>query len=432
LRAVIGIAIALALPATAEARAGDPDGSFGRHGTVTLKATGADAVGGAVKALANGRVLAGGSTAGKLVVLRLRRTGSLDSSFGRNGQVAPALPGTSLDGVRALATFRDGRIVAAATLQTDGGTRMAVVRLLPNGEVDPSFGGGLGYALAGPAGSVLGSMAMDRTGDIVLAGARPAGAGEVPIVLRLAPDGTPDATFASFDGAALGFSGRATGVLARPDGTVVFCVGAGVDRSGPATFTVVRLLATGALDPGFAGTGIASFPLDPGSGPGAGAAALHAASAGTLLVAGTDVTAKGSLRGAVVRLHADGTLDQRFGRGGLVHIARAGRDLRITGLARDAQRRIVLVGLGAPPASLVVRLRANGARDRAFGNGGITFPRLGRPPGGDPVYTTLDAAATAGARVLLAGSAAGPGPLTRTPTGTAYGGRFALTVSRLK
>jgi uncharacterized delta-60 repeat protein len=212
----------------------------------------------------------------------------------------------------------------------------------------------------------------------------------------------------------------------------VFCVGAGADRTGPATFTVVRLLATGAPDAGFAGTGIASFPLDPGSGLGAGATALHAASAGTLLVAGTDVTAAGSLRGAVLRLRPDGTLDRRFGRGGLVHVARAGRDLQITAIARDARKRIVLVGLGAPPSSLVVRLRADGRRDRTFANGGITFPRLGRPPGGDPVYTTLDAADTVGERILLAGSAAGPGPLTRSSSGTTYGGRFALTVSRLR
>ena len=37
--------------AAAQARAGDPDKRFGRQGTVTLKATAADAVGGAVKVI---------------------------------------------------------------------------------------------------------------------------------------------------------------------------------------------------------------------------------------------------------------------------------------------------------------------------------------------------------------------------------------------
>ena len=78
---------------------------FGRRGTVTLKATDADAVGGAVKVVTGNRVLAGGSAAGQLVVVKLRPSGSLDSTFGTRGQVVPALPGSSLDGVRALAAF---------------------------------------------------------------------------------------------------------------------------------------------------------------------------------------------------------------------------------------------------------------------------------------------------------------------------------------
>src|SRR3954467_3351090 len=92
------------LPAGALAGPGDPDTHFGRHGTVTLKATDADAVGFAVKVVSGNRVLAGGAAAGQMVVLKLRATGSLDGSFGTRGQVVPALPGTSLDGVRSVQT----------------------------------------------------------------------------------------------------------------------------------------------------------------------------------------------------------------------------------------------------------------------------------------------------------------------------------------
>ena len=121
---------------------------------MTLKATAADAVGGAVKVISGNRVLAGGAAAGQFVVVRLRKTGTLDSKFGTGGQVVPALPGTTLDGVRALAIFRDGRIVAAGTLRlADGTTRLVAFRLLPTGEIDPSFGAGFGYVLAGPPGS---------------------------------------------------------------------------------------------------------------------------------------------------------------------------------------------------------------------------------------------------------------------------------------
>src|SRR3954451_11080594 len=169
------------LPVAAQARAGDPDKRFGRQGTVSLKATAADAVGGAVKVISGNRVLAGGAAAGQFVVVRLRSTGTLDSRFGTGGQVVPALPGTTLDGVCALAVFRDGRIVAAGTLRlADGTTRFVAFRLLPTGEIDPGFGGGLGYVLAGPPGAELGSMVMDANGNVTLGGSR---AGNVPIIV---------------------------------------------------------------------------------------------------------------------------------------------------------------------------------------------------------------------------------------------------------
>ena len=64
--------------------------------------------------------------------------------------------------------------------------------------------------------------------------------------------------------------------------------------------------------------------------------------------------------------------------------------------------------------------------------GVITFPLLGRPPGGDPIFTTLTAIDAAGSRAVIAGSAAGPGLFARQDTGTLYTGRFALTVSKLQ
>ena len=434
--ALVALLLALA-PAVARASGDGPDRAFGQRGTVTLKATDADAVGGAVKVIAGHKVLAAGSAAGKLVVLRLRKTGSLDSGFGTGGQVALDLPGASLDGVRSLATFRDGRILAAATVQpASGGTRIALVRFLPDGEIDPSFGGGNGYAITGPSGATLGTMVQDRAGNILVAGGRPSGAGEIPYVTRFAPDGTPDATFGAggtVDGAALGLAGRATGVLARTDGTTVFCVGSGTGKVGPSTFAVVRLLANGAPDPAFGGTGAVSLPLTPYAGQGAGAVAVRQGPSNSVLVAGTDVTEKGSLRAAVVRLRPDGSLDPRFASDGIAHIARSGRDLHVTSFTRDDHGRIILAGAGAPPDSLLARLTVGGKHDRTFGNNGITYPILGRPPGGDPVYTTLEAVDVDGARVVTAGSAAGPGVLTRSLGGsTVFGGRFALTVSRLK
>ena len=129
----------------------------------------------------------------------------------------------------------------------------------------------------------------------------------------------------------------------------------------------------------------------------------------------------------------NGALDTRFGSRGVARVARAGREIRIKAMVRDSTGRILLAGSGQPPEGMVLRLRANGRRDTAFGNNGITYPLLGRPPGGDPIYTTLDAIDANGPRAIIAGSAAGPGQLIRGgAAGTIYTGRFAFTVSKLQ
>ncbi|RKQ92784.1 putative delta-60 repeat protein [Solirubrobacter pauli] len=419
IRVLTVLALLLALPSTALAAAGDPDRDFGRRGTVTLKATDADAVGHAVKVVSGNRVLAGGAAAGQLVLVKLRASGSLDSTFGTRGQVVPALPGTSLDGVKGIAIVRDGRVVASGTLRlADGSTRFVTLRLLPSGEVDPSFGAGLGYVLSGPADVELGAMAMDRNGVVYLGGS----SGGAPFLMRLLGDGTVDPAFTN---PALGLTGKVTSLLLRADGTVTYTV-----ATGAASFTVVRLNAAGAPDPAWGGTGVITHPLGPGAGPGIGAAAIRQGPSNTTLVAGTDLTATGSPRGSVIRIKPDGTVDTRFGSNGVARITRSGRDLRITSMVRDRAGRIVLAGTGRAPDSLLVRLRANGARDKAYGSGGITYPVLGQPPGGTPVYTRFDAIDIAGSKAVVAGSSAGPGTLVRSFGGTSYTGRFALTISR--
>jgi len=101
-------------------------------------------------------------------------------------------------------------------------------------------------------------------------------------------------------------------------------------------------------------------------------------------------------------------------------------------MVRDNQGRILLAGTGRPPDSLLVRLRASGARDRTFGSGGLTYPVLGRPPFGEPIYTSFEGIDVAGSRAILVGSSAGPGRLTRSGGGTSYTGRFSLTVSKFQ
>ncbi|MDX6227920.1 MAG: hypothetical protein QOI76_1310 [Frankiales bacterium] len=91
-----------------------------------------------------------------LVVWRLLATGAADTAFGAQGMRQLTLPASvgsccSLDAQR----LADGRLVVGM-----GTNPAAVVRLLPNGAPDPSFGGGDGIALAGPAGGAARILAL--------------------------------------------------------------------------------------------------------------------------------------------------------------------------------------------------------------------------------------------------------------------------------
>src|SRR3954452_23116532 len=129
--------IALFLLATAEAspRAGTLDAGFGDYGVALLGRAGSNLSGGAVTAMGDGRVLAAGSDGRGFLVARLRASGAPDPSFGRRGSVEVRFRGASRAGARAIALFRDGRILVAGPVTIGGVRRMGVARLLPGGHL---------------------------------------------------------------------------------------------------------------------------------------------------------------------------------------------------------------------------------------------------------------------------------------------------------
>jgi uncharacterized delta-60 repeat protein len=93
----------------------------------------------AVAALPHGHILVAGIRYGspQMVVLRLLPDGSLDRSFGDLGLAKVRFGGAGArSGVRRMAVAPDGKVVLAGYAQG----RPALARLLPNGALDPSFG----------------------------------------------------------------------------------------------------------------------------------------------------------------------------------------------------------------------------------------------------------------------------------------------------
>jgi uncharacterized delta-60 repeat protein len=145
----------------------------------------------------------GGPADARWFALRVEASGvGLDPSFGDAGRVLLPLPWNQSYGT-AVALQSDGRIVLAGNVQgVMTFNRMAVVRLLANGSLDPSFNGGSGYFdelfATGYGHASAAAIRLVTNGAILVAGtARKTGAEQDRdmALLRLRADGTADPDF---------------------------------------------------------------------------------------------------------------------------------------------------------------------------------------------------------------------------------------------
>ncbi|MGI8513310.1 MAG: hypothetical protein ACR2NH_11875 [Solirubrobacteraceae bacterium] len=130
--------------------AGRPDRSFGTRGTGVVDLGGRVAQGSAVTALPDGRVLVAGSLevdsrdpelgGSDALVARLDRDGRLDRSFGRKGVARLRAGDAGFAGAAAMRVEADGTVLLAGSASDCATEDALVARLLPDGQVDRSFG----------------------------------------------------------------------------------------------------------------------------------------------------------------------------------------------------------------------------------------------------------------------------------------------------
>jgi uncharacterized delta-60 repeat protein len=318
--------------------------------------------------------------------------GAPDPSFGQGGSlsIAPqrfsAAIGVAVDG--------QGRTLVGTMLE-DGSmlrTQAAVLRLLPDGSLDPAFGSGGVATITAPAPYRTlraESMAVDARGRIVFVGEVDE---SVPAVWRALPDGTLDPAFGSggiaisreaYGGApawweTLAFDGSNIVIAGMTDEGLLM----GVD-AGP-TEVLARLDDNGVPDPAFAAGGFLELPVPGLTDPGGIAIDRR----GRIILGIGHATTKGfpSDRTAeVVRLTGNGALDTTFGDGGRSVLGSGGR--ASVHMGDDG----AIVALGewwhtpAQPQTpaIAARLLPDGRLDRTFGKAGeVTAPSPFRFAGG--------------------------------------------------
>jgi uncharacterized delta-60 repeat protein len=372
-----------------------PDGSldptFGGDGRLDLTVPNASFAAGAITLDSAGRLLvAGGASvmtagtpSGGFAVVRLLDDGALDTSFASAGLAVSASGGTA----QSVVIDPAGRILltGAWATGTEAGTEAAVSRLLPDGSVDTTFGGGDGFATVGlgPRNDYGRAAAVDAAGNIVVTGnsddPRYSGGGFFA-VFRLDPAGTPDASFGT-GGAWMSPTAWSEGraVAAVPGGGVVV---AGHTRPAPGDggyqFALLGFDAAGRLDPAFgAGGEVTTNFLGYASND---ASAMVVQPDGKVIVGGTtDLNDDDWSAFTLARYTPGGTLDPTFGTGGRAAAVPGLRGSTLSALALQADGRIVAAGSAWDARAqggkgmttfAVVRYLPDGTPDASFGQGG--------------------------------------------------------------
>ena len=343
------------------------DGSESEEGTaITTQADG--------KIVISGRAALGGNPVG--LIARFLPGGALDPTFASGGRLID----TTFD-PRAVAVQPDGKIVAAG--QGDGGgsnTAYVIARYLPNGSLDPSFGGGTGKTtvLVNPSDvkQRAEAVAVAPDGTIVAAGLTNDGAG----IVKLNSDGSPDVGFNATGHMKFVLStvGGAQSVAVQSDGAVVAAVPTGNGLGDG--FTVVRATNLGAPDTSFGPSGVRHFTV----GDGAASRALALQPDGKIVVGGAAEVAPGPGQFAIARLNPNGTPDTSFSGDGqeITPVAPNNFDADGRSLVIQPNGMIVLGGeadlaSGTENTFAFVRYSpVDGSLDPTFGQGGIELTPL--------------------------------------------------------
>lgn len=386
-------AVSVLVMAAAALPPGSLDPRWGGDGIVTtdLGATWASDV----AVLADGRVVvAGGDDLLGAVLARYLPDGRPDRSFSGDGVAYQRVDGR-LSQYHAMAVQQDGSVVAAGPIEFDSNRHgeIVVARHLPDGSLDPTFGGGDGTvtATAGSTSVYVAGVAVHGDGRIVVATI--AGGGPPTAVFGFTSDGAPDDTFGEAGVVRPGV--LPLDVVALADGRTVL---AGQAESRPA---LAALLPDGSLDPGFGDGGIAD-PDPPGYG---GWFVAVAAAGGELVAAGSVELGTADQDDILVaRFRDDGTLDPSFGGDGFVtEPLGSGYDDRSTDVGVQPDGRVVVAAHDdgpSTPSPVLLRFRPGGRPDRAFGGTGIVRLDTGRS-GVIPVVAMVVGARTA---TIAAGS----------------------------
>lgn len=401
--------LVLLLASTAAAAPTDPDPLFATGGIFVDTTTVSDKLVTDTALQSDGKILTISSVGSPsdIRISRFTSTGAPDGTFGVSGSKVIDLAG-SFDHANDLLVLEDDSILVAANARITSGSDFALLKLEPDGDLDPLFGGGDGW-VSTPVGydnSSYGySVDVHASGKIVVGGEADGNNtatwdGDFALA-RYNANGTIDTTFGFDDplnatpGVNLGWTTQSleplpnekiVSVWAMDDGTIL---AAGQTQIGvDPHFALARFLSTGFIDTSFATNGHTSVPAITNYADLPKDAVMQAD--GKIVIVGEtlwDPTLSGRSDKdfGIARLNADGSMDNTFaGDGTLAIDFNLDHDFA-NGVAIDECGRVLVGGStgdgivagSALDQFALARVWPDGTLDTTFGSGGKFTQSIG-------------------------------------------------------
>jgi uncharacterized delta-60 repeat protein len=360
--------IALSLPLSLLAQPGSLDYSFGDSGKVISRNFGDCHF---MVLQQDNKIVCGATLSGiGFRLVRYLNKGTVDSSFGQQGVADFTTPETfpELDGIQIQA---DQKIIMGGYGYKNGIPTFIVIRCLPNGSMDESFGvNGIVDNTFG-IGESAGAIAIQPDGKILMSGWY---APSSYITVRYNTDGTIDESFGN-DGTVFtnfGVFVIPSSIVVQPNNKIVV----GGSTSGPAKFLLVRYMPDGSLDNSFGNGGKTVTDFGPGDDV-INDIALQAD--GKIVVTG--VTNYSNLDNmALARYQSNGILDSSFNGNGKVTCKFEGFYSQAYSALIQANGEIVISGYifeAQYGDFAMARYLSNGSADSSFGTNSQVVTDMG-------------------------------------------------------
>lgn len=378
---------------------GTLDRSFGSGGKLVTDLDGESDEAHAVVVQKNGKIIAVGQSyvmpqdRPRFAIVRYNADGSVDESYGDDGQVITGMTDDEYDYSVAHAATLDaeGKLLVAGTTydESAGHNVFALARFNEDGSFDKTFGKG-GKVLTTIDTSdesfdeMAFAMAVDQDGKIVLAGSTGAYPSDFAAA-RFLGNGKLDTTFGNKGKVItdLGGNDKATAIAIQNDGKIVVAGNGAVEDQD---WAMLRYTASGKVDTSFGSKGIVSLDFKGGEDHVGGVAVRPD---GKILLGGVSYTGvvfchdyNGGIKScdnyafSLAQYTADGKLDKSFGTGGSV-VYESEIETGGYALALQPDGKALLAGHLDDDDFAVIRVDASGELDDSFGDGGLVHTPFG-------------------------------------------------------